>query len=218
MWVLAALAASVAVSLIGIAALLWRIAIVQRVLDGSPVSLGEARASDDFYTVSAILILVCLPVVAVPFIWWLRRATINLSSFGWESVRWGSKWAVGSWFIPIANCVLPYRITHQAWEMSISTPQSSPQPRLGRLPLPVMAWQVAWVGGNLLATGLGGVISDTSTAERVRTGAWVLFGLDWLTIVAACLAANVVIRITSRQNAAAQTPVKPPLHVATEPD
>jgi hypothetical protein len=43
----------------------------------------------------------------IAFVVWLYRARANLESFGVYDLNWARGWAIGAWFVPLANLVLP---------------------------------------------------------------------------------------------------------------
>ena len=51
----------------------------------------------------------------VAFIQWFRRAYFNLHSIKTPGLRYQEGYAVGGWFIPLANLYIPYRIMHDVW-------------------------------------------------------------------------------------------------------
>src|SRR5262245_14862724 len=48
-----------------------------------------------------------LVYTAVVFIVWLYRARRNLAIWGILGLGWGPGWAIGGWFIPLANLLIP---------------------------------------------------------------------------------------------------------------
>lgn len=72
----------------------------------------------------------CLTVAAVTCLialWvWVYATHANLSALGASSLEFSSGWAVGWFFVPIANLVKPYQAVHEIWE------ESQPNPLLGR--------------------------------------------------------------------------------------
>ena len=80
-----------------------------------------------FVVLSWSLTLVCQPTAFVLFLVWLHRAYRNLYGLGVRSFGDSPAWAVGSFFIPLVNFYLPYRITADIW--TGSRPGESPAPR-----------------------------------------------------------------------------------------
>lgn len=51
--------------------------------------------------------------IAVPM--WMHRCYRNLPALGATALHWSPAWAVGAWFIPVANLVLPYMVARELW-------------------------------------------------------------------------------------------------------
>ena len=69
----------------------------------------RAELSDVFSGIVGILWLVIFIIMSILFLMWFRRAYYNLHQLK-NNLSYTDGWAVGSWFIPFANWVLPYRI------------------------------------------------------------------------------------------------------------
>jgi Domain of unknown function (DUF4328) len=54
--------------------------------------------------------------IAVVFIIWFWRAAKNNHALDRQNPRFRPGWAVGSWFIPVANLVIPVLITQDLWK------------------------------------------------------------------------------------------------------
>ena len=53
--------------------------------------------------------------MSILFLMWFRRAYYNLHQLK-NNLSYTDGWAVGSWFIPFANWVLPYRIMKEIYD------------------------------------------------------------------------------------------------------
>src|SRR5947199_1504714 len=69
---------------------------------------------------AAMIILSGLVAVAifVLLIIWLYRAAKNNEALGRQNPRLGPGWAIGGWFIPLANFVIPFIIMDDVWRGS----------------------------------------------------------------------------------------------------
>jgi hypothetical protein len=56
---------------------------------------------------ASIVQLVTYVIGGVVFIVWFHRAYGNLGALGVDRPRHGRGWAIGAWFIPIANVFIP---------------------------------------------------------------------------------------------------------------
>ncbi len=63
---------------------------------------------------SSLFVVVQL-VIVVLFIVWMFRAAKNNEALGRSNARFGPGWSIGSWFIPIANLVIPVLIVQDLW-------------------------------------------------------------------------------------------------------
>lgn len=153
---------------------------------------------------------------AVVFLMWLYRAYGNLASFGTPSrnINYSAGWAVGSFFIPFVNLVVPYRAVKELWRNSAPTDaflvNASPP---AWLPL----WWLFW----LLSNFASGIYSRLSFREDVSREVIAIVGVlaDALTIIAAIFAIVVVEEITRRQEEASSSLglVQPPSHPPPPP-
>ena len=90
----------------------------QRELLSGPVSTGELQAAEDRQAVLTLAFFLAVLIAAIFFIAWLRRAYANLRALGVESLRFGTGWAVGAWFVPILNLFRPVQIVNDVWRGS----------------------------------------------------------------------------------------------------
>ena len=155
------------------------------------------------------------------FCMWLHRAYKNLRAFGAFRLDHSPGWAVGSFFVPFVNLVVPYRAVKEVWQKSIPPEQS----RLG-LPSPpgwFLLWWVFW----LLGSCAGNISFRLSFNEGVSESASAIASIvaDFLSIVAALLAYVVIGDIDDRQEETARTlglktlagPLPPPPHFDETP-
>jgi hypothetical protein len=156
-------------------------------------------------TVAARLWMLGLLVAGIAFITWLVQARRNAGRVG-GALAWAPGWAVGGWFIPVANLVIPYRVVRDVRQAS------GPDP-LGQataMAAPVGRW---WAGvivtvllNRLVAlysvlTSYGGMFKGE--ALDTRPVAYPLWTAGTVAlVVTAVLGARVVLRITEAQQRA----------------
>jgi hypothetical protein len=168
-------------------------------------ALAIARLADaDAATgpLSALAILVTVALIPL-FIVWLYQARHNVTHLspphGPGGQGLGPGWAIGSWFIPLANLVLPLLVTLRVWHGS--------RPDLPRaFPTLVAGWWTCWV--LTWITGAGYTERTVTHANGgTRTDYTVTFLLGATPLSAACaavcaaLAALLVQRIRAAQEA-----------------
>ena len=49
---------------------------------------------------------------------WLYRAKVTTQRFGATRITWSPGWAIGGWFIPFANAVIPKLVLHEVERVS----------------------------------------------------------------------------------------------------
>lgn len=140
--------------------------------------------------------------LVIAFLLWLHRTARNLPALGnpKSKVEHTPGWAVGSFFVPFVNLVVPYKAVREIWEKSdpavrtgddfmFASPSSAPPLLLG--------WWIAWVASNIINN-----IAWRLQARTPDTGTFVT-GIDIISdlanLIAAVLAIMVVRNIDRRQ-------------------
>jgi uncharacterized protein DUF4328 len=89
-----------------------------RRLEQGLISLRQAVDSEGgAAAVFGFLILMIFPT-ALAWLLWQYRAHANLRALGADNLSYSPGWAVGWWFIPFANIVLPYLTVRELWKAS----------------------------------------------------------------------------------------------------
>ena len=142
----------------------------------------------------ALLNLVLYLTTAVFFLVWLHRAYSNLRSFNdWSRPDYTPGWAVGSFFVPFVNLVVPYRAVKEVWQKSTPPDEamlSEPSPP-ATFPLWWMFWIVSSIVNNA-ATRLSGDLPQATVTILSIIG-------SALAILAAIFAYAVVDEIDRKQ-------------------
>src|SRR5262245_34883636 len=143
------LAVMAALTALWAAAFLARANTVDQFLDepGS-VTFRELTDADGFVGAAALFFLLGFVATVVVFIIWQHRHAQNAENLGGPTGL-GPGWAIGGWFIPIANFVLPGVQMYQASRASDpSLPQGTPSKNATGNPL-VIVWALLYGGANL---------------------------------------------------------------------
>lgn len=175
------------------------------VLEDPGFNLTDAQNADNFVTGAvgvwaAIVVLAC-----IPFLIWLHRAAANLPALGARELRFSPRWAVGWWFVPLANYVMPVAVLVEVWKAS--DPGAPPTTdRALRRALAVDAlvpvWWLLWSGGNLVLTFARSATDNSAALDAPDP--WRAVG--FAAIAAAGILAAVLVRtVTARQDARART-------------
>ncbi len=176
----------------------------------------------------ALIHIVVYVGLVVSFLLWLHRASKNLPALGnpKSQVEYTPGWAVGWFFVPLANLFMPYKAVKEVWEKSdpfiksrddmMFTPTSSAAL--------VTGWWIGWVAMNVLGRITSRLQTDTATPDTMRWVTWVDVVGDVVGIIAAVLAVFVVRGIDRRQTERARhvayvphMPPPPPLFTPPPP-
>lgn len=115
---------------------------------GGPVLEGAAWAAVTF-----LLAVLGWAQIGVSLAW-MYRASENVTRFGMRDRRWGPGWALGAWFIPLANLVLPLFALNEIWRGS--EPQATPQDWTARPASALVGWMWGfWVAQQVMGYAFG---------------------------------------------------------------
>lgn len=119
--------------------------LLDAVLFAAP-SAGNGPSAGD--AVARLALSVVSVTAAVTFIVWLCLAYANVEGWGIQGCRWSKGWAIGGWFIPLANWAIPKGVVDEIYSASIAPlGQRAVQTRSTTL---IRCWWAAWVASNLL--------------------------------------------------------------------
>jgi len=169
----------------------------------SPSSDLRSRAADAdaFVHGTDVASALGLLVIAPLFVAWLWRAAENQQALGRRPERLGSGWAIGGWFVPLANLVIPVLVVQDLWRGGDPTiDRDDPRWRIAD-----RSWLVGWWWGLGLIGVFGafGARAD-QPGERIATleQANVLALLGSASTAAAAVLAILVVRgVSARQEA-----------------
>ena len=94
--------------------------------------------------------LVLFVGTAIVVLTWLYRANAKARALGAEDMMVSPGWAVGWFFVPLANLVMPYIAMRELWKAS-ANPRDW---QLAPAPLAIPLWWAFW-----LASGIAGAVS-----------------------------------------------------------
>jgi hypothetical protein len=185
---------------INIIAALTDLALVG-LFEGALVRVDNDTATDTDRTLllagaaTSLVVILVLVYTAVVFIVWLYRARKNLVTWGIQGLGWGPGWAIGGWFIPLANLVIPKLVVDTVWSGSRLPPTERVTRRSSNTL--IWSWWLCLLVGNF-TTNIAAreqFTRDDTAAEIVgyNTPSTVLM------LIAAFLAIVLVRRITRMQ-------------------
>ncbi|MFJ7586548.1 DUF4328 domain-containing protein [Streptomyces sp. NPDC097617] len=140
-------------------------------------------------------------LTGIVFIIWFHLVRTNAEVFAPGADRLSRGWAIGAWFVPLANLWLPYRIAVTTWGSSIPTGSDG---GYRRFPLTLVnLWWGVFILSKLLSWYGGRTYSVADSAEAAHDAATTMLVSDLLDIAAAVLAVVFVRRLTAMQHARA---------------
>ncbi|MFB7371310.1 DUF4328 domain-containing protein [Streptomyces sp. NPDC056222] len=141
----------------------------------------------------SVAFLVCA-VVFITWFYWMRR---DGGVLGPDRFRKGPGWAIGSWFIPLANFWMPYRIAVDMWGASTRLPADGEPYKVSFWP--VNLWWGLFVTTTLFSRYALQGYRDAEVASEVRDAVLLVMAADILDIAAAAAAAHFAVRLTAMQ-------------------
>jgi hypothetical protein len=151
--------------------------------------------------INGVLLLLLFVGTAIFFLMWLHEAYVNLDKLGAYKPEYTPGWAVGWFFIPFANLVMPYKVVDELWAKSdpmLKEPVEESWQKGGSSSL-VGWWWGFWIVSNIANRAANRLSSDAETANQLFTAAKVDIVADALTIIAGVLAIMVIRGIDKRQ-------------------
>ncbi len=168
------------------------------VTDGSMDIYGkDGDTAEALYGIAALSQGVTLLATGVVFIIWFHRTRRNAEVFDPSVQRMGPGWAVGGWFVPVANFWFPYRVASGVWEASAQTRPDGGRRTVPRTPLNL--WWGAWVASLLFTRVTERMWERAEDPEGIVRAAGLVAAADAVDIVAAVLAILYVRAVTGMQ-------------------
>jgi hypothetical protein len=154
---------------------------------------------------ASIVQLVTYVIGGVIFIVWFHRAYRNLAALGVEKPRRGLGWAIGGWFVPIANMFIPKQLANDVWRAGDPALRQGDPNWQARPVSPLLHWWWAlWLSSSAAAYIAGRLQSGAETFDAFRPGVLVDAASQVLGILAALAAIAVITRATKRQETRAR--------------
>jgi hypothetical protein len=169
---------------------------------GGTITIGELEASDDRALAIALAQGAFMILAAVLFIAWLHRAYKNLHALGVLDLRYGTGWAIGSWFVPILNFFRPVQIVNDVWRGSEPGLEDSRAWRDRPVSALIGWWWAIWLVSGIVGWSAGRILFGAQDIDDYELSSALYIAVDGLTVIAALLAILVVDRTTGRQAAA----------------
>ncbi len=155
----------------------------------------EIFANDIRQLVIAGIYTLVYVVTAIAFLMWVYRMNKNCHHFGAHDMEFTSGWAVGWFFIPIANLWKPYQVMKEIWQVSTDPFSWQVEESSGV----VSFWWGVWIVANLVSTFSTQLFSMAPTLPVLKTAAMIGIGADVLILLACVAALILVTKLTDLQ-------------------
>ncbi|MGW2177435.1 DUF4328 domain-containing protein [Streptomyces sp. NPDC001732] len=153
--------------------------------------------ADNLYGSAGVLQGVMILATGIVFIIRFRRVRLNAEAFDPSMQTMAPGWAVGSWFVPVANLVLPRRIAGGIWTASA---QTNTDGSWRTAPATLMnLWWGGWVCTLLFSWTTARQARKADEVQEIIDATDLTMVSDAFDIVAAVLAVLFVRRLTRMQ-------------------
>ncbi len=171
----------------------------QALLCAAAAMMAWSRGLDPFLIGNAELILVAVQLIVylaaiVVMLRWIYLAHANVRALGAQDMMGSPGWAVGWFFVPLVNLVMPFIMMRELWKASAHPRdwQAASAP----------AWIAIW-WGFWVAAGLADVIAMqmqfSSDSEIAAASEGASFAANLLSIPAALLLVLIIARVQAMQ-------------------
>ena len=157
------------------------------------------------YSLLAVGRALVFVLLVVFYLLWLHRAYSNLPALDAMGLEYSPTMAVGSWFIPFANLVIPYKVVSDLWYKSdpmFDDPTEDWQRTTP--PMWLSVWWGCWIIGNVLSRVSTGLTDNAKTVKDLVTALQIDMVMDLVVLAAAMLGLLVVRGIDKRQTVRSQ--------------
>jgi hypothetical protein len=198
LWTMGLLGAASLVALVGVVYWSYHLGTVFGYRNGHK---GIRDVFDTRDAAQAAVGFVALAALAAGILWlvWQRRSQANLRALGVSALRFSPGWAVGWWFVPLANLAMPYLTVQELYKGSNPTAGSLDW-KAARTPPTLWLWWAAilcWVVTSNIAGNI--VTSISFDTSKLVAESWLSIGALVALIAAGVLAIFIVRGIDQRQ-------------------
>ena len=189
----------------GVVSGLMERSLLDDVQQGQFITPQQADDNDRRQLLVAVVDGTVFIATGVFFLFWFHRAYRNLPALGGDR-RYGTGWAIGSWFVPFLNVWRPKQIINDIWRESgpRTTDEFGTKDEGNKVPNLFLLWWITWI---LMGT-LYWIATRTSwsgvTVDELLSANALFLAADISSIVAAALAVVFVQRATSREQESAR--------------
>jgi hypothetical protein len=192
------LVANIVWSVVAIGSTIAEIGLLERARNGEFVTYDEALASDRRVQAVAVGALFLAIVTMIVWLVWQHRGQRNLVGMGVRGLRFTPGWAVGWWFVPIANVWKPFQTVRELWRGSRPDAVDSSWP--GERTWSTIGWWWALFLLSSISIRVSVGLDEESRIEDYIRSDRVDIVTELFSIGAAILAIAIVRAVTRRQD------------------
>ncbi len=187
------------IDLLAVLADLGQLSAANRLIGGERVPFAELDSVDNHVVQTGLMQTVSLVVAVITFLLWYSRAYRNVIAMGIRAPRYGTRWAVWYWFIPIVLLFRPKQVVNDIYRgsdpaMPYGDPGFASRPISGLLNW----WWAGWIASGILDRAAGSSAIEANTSSEFATQAKIFIASDLFDAVVAILAILVIRKITAR--------------------
>jgi len=154
--------------------------------------------------VAALFTLLVFIATIIVFLIWEHRANSNLRPLGVPRPEFSSRWAVGSWFVPILTLWVPFQIVRYIWRKSDpdtvdANGGSYAWNYSGAGEFTLKAWWGFWIAAGIVGRFSYRISMSANDPSEQMLASWVGIFAAILSGAAALMAISVVRGVTARQ-------------------
>lgn len=177
---------------------LLEIALFVRIMGGEPVTEAEVLGNDLRQSILGIVHFIIYLVTAVLFLRWTYLANWNARILGAPDLKPSPGWAVGWYFVPIANLWKPFQALRQTFKAShpdyTENWQEAPSPAL------LLLWWLLWIFTGYLGRIVLSAALGAETLDDLALSSRFMFLLDTLDAVLGIVVISLVSKLQEWQS------------------
>jgi|EndMetStandDraft_9_1072997.scaffolds.fasta_scaffold103398_1 hypothetical protein len=151
---------------------------------------------------------------AIAILGWIRLANKSARALGARDMEFTPGWAIGWYFIPVANLWKPYQAMSEIWRASSGSPDWKSAETSGIL----QGWWAAWLVANALGRVSFRLSMKAQALPELKNASIATAAADIASIVLSLLFLEVVKEIYRRQSARSAAPPEQPQDSAALPE
>lgn len=188
-WLVALLVANAVVSVAGVVISIWGQTVIAAFERGE-ATVEDLDQFDTFFGTSGIVESVAFVAAAIAWLAWSSRTIDNEDALGIGPSTVSPRLAIGWWFLPFANLVMPYRVHREIYERYHRGVQAGAGI--------VLLWWLVYLASSIGTNIVGRVWLAAETLPALRDGLTLWVVSDIVSAISAILAIMLVQKVQRR--------------------